>query len=71
MAGVLSKEIFRKAQRYSVSLYEKTLFRLADAGSTKPLFENFYYLENTDLYSEEFGLDTNDPFYRSSESNII
>jgi hypothetical protein len=30
-----------------------------------------YYLDNTDLYDENLGLNTDDPFFRSSESNII
>jgi CRISPR-associated endonuclease/helicase Cas3 len=70
-AGVMSKAVFRKAQRYSVSVYEKDFLRLADAGSIKPISETMYYLDNTDLYDENLGLNTDDPFFRSSESNII
>ncbi len=70
-AGVMSKTIFRKAQQYSVSIYEKDFNRLADAGSIKPVTENMYYLDNMDLYDDDLGLDIDDPYYRSPDSNII
>lgn len=56
LAGYGTREIFRKAGQYSVSVYERHYQALLSAGDIQPLDEENAILTNIALYSQDTGL---------------
>jgi CRISPR-associated endonuclease/helicase Cas3 len=66
----------RKLQPYIVNVPPKAFFELRRIGGIQPVSEprfgeQFCVLKVRDLYSDDLGLDWNDPTFRSAESNIV
>ncbi len=70
-AGVRSREMFRKAQRYIVSVYRHEFDALCRAGAVDYIDESIAILHNMSLYNEHVGLLLDNPWYRDPESNVI
>ena len=66
-----SRSIFRKAQRYTVSVYRQVFNQLEASGVVEKIPESVAILTNMEIYSDDLGLMLNDTYYRSPESNII
>jgi len=64
-----TKNLARKAQRFSVQVYPQILKKL-EGVSVERVQDNFLILTNTDLYRKDIGLTYNDPVFREIENNI-
>ncbi len=60
----------RKAQRYSVQIYQNQLATLINAGSIETIGGQYYVLANTDIYRDDIGLFIDDPTFRTIEGLI-
>ena len=70
----IDKNDIRRLQRFSVSICTENFVRLANAGAVDyiiPSEKLFPYLCNPSVYSEEYGIDPENPGYRKPENNII
>lgn len=56
--GERSRELYRKAGMYSVSIYENHFNALINAGAAEPFGEDAAFLTDCSLYSDEKGLST-------------
>ncbi len=56
LSGCASRDVYRKAGQYSVSIYEQHYHALLSAGEILPLDEESGVLKNPALYSEDTGL---------------
>ncbi len=61
----------RSLQRYTVSLYEHDYRKLLDGGAIELLHQQYAILSNTDLYTEDIGLDTGAPPTRRPEALVL
>jgi CRISPR-associated endonuclease/helicase Cas3 len=66
-----SRAIFRKTQRFTVSVYRQVFNQLEASGVVEKIPESVAILTNMEIYSDDLGLKLNDTYYRSPESNII
>lgn len=55
-SGFATREVYRKAGRYGVNVYDIQYRRLLDAGNIEPLDENSAVLVNMELYDKNTGL---------------
>jgi len=60
----------RKAQRFTVQVYQKVLGNLECAGSVERLHDQYCVLINMDLYRDDLGLCPEDPTFHEVESLI-
>ncbi len=70
-AGIQSRTLYRKSQRYAVSVYRSDFDGLMKAGAAEMIHDSFAILTNVSLYSEQVGLTLENPQYRDPESNVI
>lgn len=64
-----TKNLARKAQRFSVQVYPQILRKL-EGVSIERIQENYLVLTNADLYRYDIGLTYDDPTFREIENNI-
>ena len=64
-----TKNLARKAQRFSVQVYPQILRKL-EGVSIERIQENYLVLTNADLYRSDTGLTYDDPTFREIENNI-
>ena len=69
-AGIQSRAVFRKAQRYVVSVYRPVFSKLWAVGAVEMVHESMAILNNMSLYSDHVGLMLDNPQYRDPVSNI-
>jgi CRISPR-associated helicase Cas3/CRISPR-associated endonuclease Cas3-HD len=67
-----NKKLLRKLQRFMVNVYPQAFAKHKGISIEYliPESEQFAVLLNMDIYSEECGIDLDDPYFRNPESNI-